>query len=88
MEAAIQKHRAQLTKAEAAMRVVRVTLTADGSKRVGVRFPTQPEVLAALQEAIAEAARCVGCVCILCLCLCLRLFCVPGCRLCAFGTTS
>jgi len=59
LEEAIRKHRANLTKAEESLRVVRVTLTDDGTKRVGIRFPTQPEVLAALQGAIAELNRCV-----------------------------
>jgi hypothetical protein len=59
LEEAIRKHRADITKAEAALRVVRVTLTDEGTKRVGIRFPTADGALKTLQETIAETARCV-----------------------------
>lgn len=63
LEGAIQKHRTSLTKAESQLRVVRVTLTDDGTKRVGLRFPTQAAVLQDLQVAIAEMTAYVGVVC-------------------------
>lgn len=49
LESTIMKHRLEISKVEASLRVVRVTLSDDGQRRlVGVRFPNEDHILTSL----------------------------------------